>query len=105
MGFSKYILIAEAKKLEKALEEMALPKGWTESSVQKFAKSLTNKDATEKGFFDACVKKIGNNVKNPEAFCAAVKDKVFASKGAEEPTKWRGKGKSKKQMKKDTGLD
>lgn len=43
-------------KLRKYLEEKIgfekLPKGWTEKSVEKFAKSLAGKEGTKKGFFD-----------------------------------------------------
>lgn len=106
MKFDKFVILSEAKELEEALNEGGgLPKGWTNDSLDKFAKSLTGKAGDEKGFFDACVKKIGNNVSNPQAFCASIKDKYFKAHGAEDETKWRGKGKSKKQAKKDTGED
>lgn len=62
-----------------------LPKGWTQKSLQKFAKSLTGKEGTEKGFFDACVKKMKDEMDNPEAFCAAAKDELHGS------TYWRNK--------------
>lgn len=71
-----------------------LPKGWTEKSVEKFAKSLAGKSATEKGFFDACVEKMTGNIDEPEAFCASVKDSVWNT------TYWRGKDKTKKEIEK-----
>ena len=64
-----------------------LPKGWDDTSVKKFAQSLTGKDATAEGFFDACVDKMTGKLDNPEAFCATVKDHVYGT------TYWRGKGK------------
>jgi len=72
-----------------------LPKGWDESSIKKFAKSLTDKGADEHGFFDACVKKMTRNIDDPEGFCATVKDTIYSS------TFWRGKAKSKKEIAKD----
>lgn len=72
-----------------------LPKGWKQSSLKKFSKSLTGKDATKKGFFDKCVKRMQGKIDNPEAFCAATKDEAHGS------TFWRGKGKSPQQTGKD----
>lgn len=62
-----------------------LPKGWTEDSVEKFAKSLTDKAGDEHGFFNACVAKMKGNIDDPEGFCASVIDTY---KGT---TDWRGK--------------
>jgi hypothetical protein len=96
MKLKDKILIEE---FEEALEQInesgwsALPKGWTKASVMSFAKNLTGKSGDEHGFFDACVSKIGKHVSNPEAFCATVKDLVYGS------TYWRGKGKSKEDIK------
>lgn len=73
-----------------------LPKGWTQSSVKKFAKSLTGKAAEKKGFFDKCVEKVKGKFDNPEAFCAAVKDEVEGS------TFWRGKDKPEKKAQQQT---
>jgi len=43
-------------KFREYLEEKVgwnnLPQGWTEKSVEKFAKSLAGKEATKKGFFN-----------------------------------------------------
>jgi len=72
-----------------------LPKGWTQQSLQKFAKSLTGKEGTQKGFFDKCVKKMQGKIDNPEGFCASAKDELHGS------TMWRGKGKTPQQAGKD----
>ena len=72
-----------------------LPKGWTQSSLKKFSKSLTGKKATQKGFFDKCVKRMQGKIDNPEGFCASVKDERHGS------TYWRGKGKTPQQAGKD----
>ena len=72
-----------------------LPKGWTQKSVGKFAKSLTGKEGTKEGFFEKCVKKMKGKVSNPEAFCAAAKDELHGS------TYWRGKDKSPQEAGKD----
>jgi len=69
------------------------PKGWDKESVIKFAKSLAT-DPTKKDFFDKCVDKMKGNVKDPEGFCASVKDIAHAS------TFWRGKGKTSKEVEK-----
>jgi hypothetical protein len=71
------------------------PKGWKQSSMKKFAKSLTGKKGTEKGFFDKCVEKMKGKVANPEGFCAGAKDELHGS------TYWRGKGKSPQEAGKD----
>ncbi len=74
------------------------PKGWTNKSVQKFAQTLS-KDMKggpkAKGFFDKCVEKMSGKIKDPEGFCAAIKDEVYASVG------WRGKDKSTVEVRKD----
>jgi hypothetical protein len=93
MKFRKYLqhLIQEAG-FEK------YPEGWTKESIIKFAKSLVDeygiKGGDEKGFFDACVKKMTGEMDDPEPFCASVKDEVVSS------TYWRGKGKTEKEVKK-----
>jgi len=75
------------------------PKGWTKSSVQKFANSLS-KDMKggpkSKGFFDKCVEKMKDRVDNPEGLCASVKDEVYGS------TMWRGKDKPEAEVRQDT---
>lgn len=75
------------------------PEGWSKKSVKKFANTLTKEEvnaATRPGFFDKCVKKMKNKMKNPEGFCASIKDVAHGS------TYWRGKDKSPKEVKKDT---
>lgn len=69
-------------------------KGWDEKSVSKFGKTI-GKKPTEHGFFDACVARMKGKVDNPQAFCASMKDKAYDS------PMWRGKGKSKEEIKKD----
>jgi hypothetical protein len=61
------------KFLKEAWEK--LPKGWTKESLDKFAKSLTDKTKGDpKGFFTECVKKIKDtDITDPEAFCASLK--------------------------------
>lgn len=76
----KYIIEGSWKKL---------PSGWTEASVKKFAKSLTNIDGTEHGFIDACIKKMTGNIDDPGAFCATIVDTL------KHTTDWRFKGKTK----------
>lgn len=74
-----------------------MPKGWTQKSVKKFARSLVDKGGGKsEGFFDKCVKKMKGKIDNPEGFCAGVKDEVYGS------TYWRGKDKSEKEVRKDT---
>ena len=71
------------------------PKGWTDSSVKKFGKSLVKGGGKEKGFFDKCVKKMKDKIDNPEGFCASVKDEAYDS------TYWRGKDKTPQEIGKD----
>jgi len=71
------------------------PKGWSQSSTKQFAKSLTGKKGTSKGFFDKCVERMKGKVDNPEGFCAGAKDEISKS------TYWRGKGKSPQEAGKD----
>jgi len=85
--YLQYLLEAEGMS--------GLPKGWTQKSLSKFSKSLTGKKATQKGFFDKCVKRMKGKLDNPEAFCASVKDERHGS------TFWRGKGKTPQQAGKD----
>jgi hypothetical protein len=70
------------------------PKGWDQSSVKKFAKSIGG-DPKTKGWWDKCIKEIEGKIGNPEGFCASVRDEALNS------TYWRGEGKSKKEMEKD----
>ena len=77
-------------------------KGWDSSSVEKFGETI-GKSPTEKGFFDACVKRMSNkegfDEEKAKGFCASIKDKAYNSPN------WRGKGKSEKEVKKDTQKD
>lgn len=49
----------------------------------------------EKGFHELCVTHMKDNVDDPDAYCASVKDAYQGS------TYWRGKDKSKKEVKSD----
>jgi len=74
-------------------------KGWTQKSVEKFGKTI-GKDPTEHGFFDACVSRMegkeGFDKEKAKGFCASIKDSAYNDPG------WRGKDKSKKEIKADT---
>jgi len=74
-------------------------KGWTQASIQKFGKTI-GKEPTEHGFFDACVKRMegkkGFDNEKARGFCASIKDAAYNS------PMWRGKGKSKKEIKSGT---
>jgi len=75
-----------------------MPKGWTQNSIKKFSNTLTKNmkgGVKSKGFFDKCVEKMKGKVKNPEGFCAALKDEAFGS------TYWRGKDKPPAEARKD----
>jgi desulfoferrodoxin-like iron-binding protein len=77
----------------------SMPKGWTSGSVKKFAKTLSKNmkgGPKSPGFFDKCVEKMKGRVKNPEGFCAALKDEIYDS------TYWRGKEKSPGEVRKTT---
>jgi len=71
-------------------------KGWTRKSIEKFGNTI-GKAPGEKGFFEACVArmepKMGDQAKG---FCASIKDAEYNS------PMWRGKGKTKEQVQKDT---
>jgi len=97
-----YLLELQDPELAKSLLEAGFeskPKGWTDKSIQKAGKTLARhvgeKTPKDKGFFDKCVAKIGNKMKNPEGYCASLKDE------ASDSTYWRGKDKSKKEAQKD----
>lgn len=75
------------------------PPGWTSKSVEKFAKTLVKGGASKKDFFDKCVDKMKKHMKDPEGFCASIKDEVYGSDKA--ATYWRGKGKTKEEAEKD----
>jgi len=97
-----YLLELQDPELAKSLLEAGFeskPKGWTDKSIQKAGKTLARhvgeKTPKDKGFFDKCVAKIGNKMKNPEGYCASLKDEAHKSTG------WRGKDKTTSEVKKD----
>jgi hypothetical protein len=100
MKFRDFIIDAEIKTLQEASGFKQLPKGWDRESVLKFAKTLTSDSGlapTEKGFHGACVAKMEKHFGDgANGFCAAIKDIAHKS------TYWRGKGKSEKDVEKDT---
>lgn len=87
-------VIASRNKISEAGFEHK-PKGWTDKSVKKFGNTLVKGGGKKKGFFDKCVKRMQGKVKNPEGFCAAIKDESYGS------TYWRGKGKTPQEAGKD----
>ncbi len=71
-------------------------KGWSQKSIEKFGKTI-GKSPKEKGFFDACVKRMEPKMgEKAKGFCASIKDAAYGSPN------WRGKGKSKKEVESDT---
>lgn len=81
---------------KKYLVEKGMPKGWDKDSIKSLSKKIgINPD--EKGFFDACVLKMGKHMDKDTArgLCANIKDTGTGS------TYWRGKGKSHDQATKD----
>lgn len=74
-------------------------KGWSQKSVEKFGKTV-GKSPTEHGFFDACVSRMspkeGFGKDKAKRFCASIKDAAYGS------AMWRGKGKPKKDIEKQT---
>ena len=86
--------------MEEYLKEAPIAsKGWTMKSIEKFEKTI-GKKADEHGFFDACVSRMEDKMgEQAKGFCAAVKDFKYGSPN------WRGKGKSKEQVNKDTKKD
>lgn len=72
-----------------------MPEGWDKSSVKKFAQTLIKGGATKMDFFEKCVEKMKEHMKDPEGFCASIKDEAFSS------TFWRGKGKTPQEAGKD----
>jgi hypothetical protein len=53
-----------------------LPPGWDEDSLESFAQNLTGQEG-EEGFFTACMDKMEDELDDPEAFCASLKDERF----------------------------
>ncbi len=68
------------------------PMGWNLKSMRKFANTLTDKDPTDHGWFDACVTKMSKHMDKPEAYCASLRDSLLKT------NMWRGKGKDIKQV-------
>jgi len=76
------------------------PKGWNKKSVKKWANTFAQNEAvrnaaTKPGFFDKCVKRMKKHMKDPEGYCASIKDVAHGS------TYWRGADKTPKEVKKD----
>lgn len=93
----------EELMIEEYLTEKPIgSKGWTQKSIEKFGKTI-GKDAQDKGFFAACVKRMegkkGFDKEKAQGFCASVKDASYGSPN------WRGKKKPKAQAKKDVKKD
>ena len=93
----------ERLMIEEYLTEKPIgSKGWTQKSIEKFGKTI-GKDAQDKGFFAACVKRMegkkGFDKEKAQGFCASVKDASYGSPN------WRGKKKPKAQAKKDVKKD
>jgi len=86
---------------EKYLKEAGFenyPKGWTKGSVKKYTTTFSNRmkgGPKSKEWFDKCVEKMKDKMKNPQGYCASLKDEVYGSTG------WRGKGKSPSEVRKD----
>jgi hypothetical protein len=72
-----------------------LKEGWTNKSFVKFGKSLVKGGGKKERFFQRCVDRMTGHLKNPEGFCAKIKDSSYNS------TYWRGKGKTPQQAGKD----
>ena len=97
---SKQLNLLRTYQFESLIYEAPIAaKGWTQDSISKFEKTI-GKDADEHGFFDACVSRMegkeGFDKEKAKGFCASIKDAKYGS------AYWRGKDKSKKDIKKDT---
>jgi hypothetical protein len=77
----------------------AKPKGWDLRSMRKYAKTLTDKDPTEHGWFSTCVENLKNEFDEPEKMCASLRDSLLKT------TEWRGKGKNIKKVVKESAFD
>jgi hypothetical protein len=86
--------IQESELLDEA-GFISKPRGWSDNSVKKagttLARHVGKETPKDKGFFEKCVAKMTGKVKNPQGYCAAMKDEAHGS------TYWRGKEKTKKQ--------
>jgi len=97
MRFERHLI--EDELIEEYLSEAPIgAKGWTQKSISKFGKTV-GKGPKEKGFFDACVARMegkeGFDKEKASGFCASIKDAAHGS------PMWRGKGKTKKEVKTD----
>ena len=83
-------------KSRKYLLEKGMPKGWDKDTIKSISKKI-GVAPDEKGFFDACVSRMGKHMDKGTAkgLCANMKDTGTGS------TMWRGKGKTKEQAAKD----
>ena len=92
MRFKNFLLTENIKVNEIGFKNY--PKGWNRSSVRKFAKTISkniDKDTDEKGWFNACVRKMEPEMGDgAKGFCASVRDEYFGQ------TKWRSGDKSVK---------
>ena len=101
MRFERHLV--EDELIEEYLSEAPIAsKGWTQKSVSKFGKTI-GIQAGEKGFFNTCVNRMegkkGFDSEKAKGFCASIKDSQAGSPN------WRGKSKSKEQVKKDIKKD
>jgi len=96
MRFERHIIEDELIEAYDEINEAPIAAaGWTDKSVSKFGKTI-GKGPKEHGFFDACVARMeGKMGDKSKGFCASLKDAAYGS------PMWRGKGKSKEQVKKD----
>lgn len=73
------------------------PKGWNRTSVRKFVKTISKtigKEPDEKGWFDACVNEMEDEMGDgAKGFCASCRDEYFGQ------TKWRSGDKTIKKGK------
>jgi len=72
MKFKEYLIEMGFKKY---------PNGWSRTYVRKFVETLSksiNKKPDEKGWFDACVLKMEDQMGDgAKGFCASIKDEYF----------------------------
>jgi len=73
------------KKVKKAAKWESLPRGWTESSLGSFYKSLAGAGDAKAKFYRCVDKMGGSDVTDPNAFCGALLDRFL------DPS-WRGVG-------------
>lgn len=85
----KYVESPSNQKVQTNEQWKSLPRGWTQASLDAFARSLTGKTKGDpEGFVRACVAKMKDTgIDDPYAFCASLKDKYLGR------TTWRGPSK------------